>query len=87
MNSSPEPLNPAVQGGLTVVFSEVVLNALPSELHYTPNGFTEDTGTHLTGAQLSVDEYDRYFLDFESHFVCGELHLNLEGIAFESDGI
>ena len=60
---------------------------IPPQTHDSESGFGEDASGHLARAQLAVDEDDGHFLDAEAAFVGGELHLNLEGVAFEADGV
>ena len=55
------------------------------EAQHTEEGFGEYTAGHLAGAEDTVDEDDRYFLDAEAALVSRKLHFNLEGVSLEAN--
>ena len=59
----------------------------PAQAHDSEEGFAEDSARHLACAELAVDEDDRHLLDTVSEREGCELHFDLEGIAFEANGI
>ena len=72
---------------LTVNFRILLEPAVPLQADDAEDGFAEDAGVHFRGAQLAVDEDDGHFLHLCAALVGGELHLDLEGIALEADGV
>lgn len=58
---------------------------IPFQADDTEHGLAKDAAVHLGSALLAVDEYDWHFLDAEAQFPRGELHLDLESVAFETD--
>ena len=48
------------------------------------DGLPEDTAVHFRSAQFPVDEDNGYFRYFETAFVSGEFHLNLESITLKA---
>ena len=66
------------------IFSEPSVH---TKTHDTEEGFGEDATAHLAGSLATIDEDDRYFLDFEANLEGRELHLNLERIAFETNHV
>ena len=65
----------------------LVENRVPTQLDHPPQRLKEDAAVHLARAQNTVNEHNGYLLDGEAHAMGCELHLNLECIALELDGI
>ena len=65
----------------------LVENGIPPQLDDAPQGLKEDAAVHLARALNTVDKHDGDFLDGESHAMGCKLHLDLESIALELDGI
>lgn len=72
---------------LTVNFRIFLEPAVPLQADDAEDGFAKDAGVHFRGAQLAVDEDDGHFLHLCAALVGGELHLDLEGITLEADGV
>ena len=58
--------------------------SVPSEAHDAEERFAEDAATHLAGALAAIDKHDGHLLNLTTNLLRGELHLYLEGIAFET---
>ena len=61
--------------------------AVPLQADDAEDGFAEDGAVHLGSAEHAVHEYYRHLHHAEAHAVGRELHLYLEGIALETDGV
>ena len=65
----------------------LVEDGVPPQLNHAPQGLKEDARVHLARSQHAVHKHDGYLLDPEAHAVGSELHLDLEGIDLELDGV
>ena len=72
-----------------LVFNLRILSepTIDTESDDTKEGFREDTTAHLTCSLTSINEDNRYFFNLETNLESGVLHLDLEGIALETNHI
>ena len=78
---------PTRPSSLTAGKTSLIEDSVPAQLDYTPQRFKENAAVHLARAQHAIDKHDGHLLDLEAHAVGGKLHLDLEGVALELDGV
>lgn len=54
-----------------------------AQFEHSEKALAEDASAHFAGAELAIDEYDRYLHHFKLAFEGLKLHFNLESISFE----
>lgn len=60
---------------------------IKTQSHHAEESLSKDTATHLAHSLTAIHKDNRHLLDLETNLIGSELHLNLETIALEADGI